>query len=228
MTDKGMKIFYRDYNRNDEDLTTWMQSLNTRKVANDWSDARTINIFESLLAEEKKAYQWWHEELRVTNPTLDRSDWATIRKAFKERWPPLPEPKGDTELKWEELEQMRLREDELGTKVTYWGQELYAHVAYTNEVAHLAKEVGNTNSFLLPSIRNQLPEAVKNTLKILGRKPKTWEEFRKAMTTILLSVLCEEAVEIAKREGFYAEVAALHIHTIGHLPGMTRTTAQQR
>jgi len=54
--------------------------------------------------------------LKVTDPTMDRSDWVTVRKAFKERWPPLPEPEEDTELKQEELEQMRLREGQTGDK----------------------------------------------------------------------------------------------------------------
>ena len=46
-------------------------------------------------------------------------------------------------------------------------------------------------------------------LKSLGKKPKTWDEFRKEMITIPLSDLWEEAAEIAKRDSFYAEVAAL-------------------
>ena len=34
MANSNVKIFYGDYSRNDEDPTAWMQSLNTRKVAN--------------------------------------------------------------------------------------------------------------------------------------------------------------------------------------------------
>jgi len=58
----------------------------------------------------------------------------------------------------------------------YRGQELYTHVAFANEAACLTNEVGNMNRFLLPTIRNQLPEVVRNTLKSLGKKPRTWEE----------------------------------------------------
>ena len=36
MRDTTVKIFYSDYNRNNEDPTTWMQNLNTRRVMNDW------------------------------------------------------------------------------------------------------------------------------------------------------------------------------------------------
>src|SRR6266481_3516366 len=99
MTDTTVKIFYGDYSQSDEDPTAWMQGLNTRKVVNDWTDAKAIRIFESLLAEEKRAYRWWHEDLRATDPTMDRENWTTVRKAFKERWPPLPEPEEDTESK---------------------------------------------------------------------------------------------------------------------------------
>src|SRR6266481_2709680 len=210
MADSNVKIFYGDYSRNDKDPTAWMQSLNTRKVANDWADTKAISIFESLLVEDKKAYRWWHEDLKVAEPTMDRTDWAAVRKEFKRRWPPLPEPEEDLEAKREELEQMRLTDNDLGTRVTYQGQELYSHVAFANQAARLANEIGDTNSFLLPSVRSQLPKAVKNTLKSMGKKLKTWEEFRKAMTTIPLTDLCEEAAEIAKQDGFYAEVTVLH------------------
>ena len=53
MADTTVKIFYGDYSRSDKDPTSWMQNLNTRKVANDWMDTRIISVFESLLAEEK-------------------------------------------------------------------------------------------------------------------------------------------------------------------------------
>src|SRR6266481_912397 len=165
MGDSSVKIFYGDYSRNDEDLTNWMQNLNTRRVANDWSDTKTIGVFESLLAEEKKAYRWWHKVLKMTNLTLDRTDWAAVRNKFKMRWPPLPEPEEDMESKHEELEQMRLREDSLGTKVTYQGQELYMHITFANEATRLANKIRDTNGFLLLMVRNQLPKVVRNALK---------------------------------------------------------------
>src|SRR6266481_2404862 len=61
---------------------------------------------------------------------MDRTDWVAVRKEFKKRWPLLPEPKEDLESKCEELEQMQLRDGDLGIKVTYQGQELYSHVAF--------------------------------------------------------------------------------------------------
>src|SRR6266481_8795056 len=76
-----------------------MQNLNTRKVANDWTDDKAVSIFESLLAEDKKAYKWWYKDLKTTELTMDRKDWVAVRKAFKERWPPLLEPEEDLESK---------------------------------------------------------------------------------------------------------------------------------
>jgi len=125
--------------------------------------------------------------------------------------PWVPEPVGLNPCS--ALEQMRLRDEDIGTKVTYQGQELYSHVAFANQATHLANEIGNTNGFLLPAVQNHLPEAVKNTLKNAGKKAKTWEEFRKTMTTIPLSDLCEEATDIARCNIFYAEVAALRTCT---------------
>ena len=93
---------------------------------------KTISIFKSLLVEDKNTYKWWHKDLKMANPTMDRTDWVAVRKEFKARWPPLPEPEDDLKSKWEELEQMRLRDGDLGTKVVYQGQELYAHVTFAN------------------------------------------------------------------------------------------------
>ena len=75
---------------------------------NDWTDKKTISVFESLLAKDIKAYQWWHNNLKTTEPTMDRGDWVTVQKEFKKWWLSLPEPEEDPEMKREELEQMRL------------------------------------------------------------------------------------------------------------------------
>ena len=117
MTDTCVKIFYGDYSRNVEDPTTWMQNLNTRKVTNDWTDDKAINVFKSLLAEDRKAYRWWHKDLKTAEPNMDRMDWDTVQKEFKKRWPLLLEPEEDLESKREELEQMKLRDRDLSTKV---------------------------------------------------------------------------------------------------------------
>ena len=74
---------------------------------------------------------------------------------------------------------MRLRDKDIGTKVTYQGQELYSHVAFANQAARLANEIGDTNGFLLLAVRSQLPEAIRNTLKNTGRKAKTWRNSEK-------------------------------------------------
>ena len=58
-----------------------------------------VSVFESLLAEDRKAYQWWHDDLKATKPIMDREDWAAVWKEFKKRWPPLPEPEEDPEAK---------------------------------------------------------------------------------------------------------------------------------
>src|SRR6266481_8611057 len=106
---------------------------------------------------------------------MDRENWTTVRKAFKERWPPLPEPEDDTESKREELEQMRLREEELGIKVAYRGQELYSHVAFANEAACLANEIGDINGFLAdcmqstPRSRQKHAERPRQETQNLGR-----------------------------------------------------------
>ena len=57
-----------------------MQNLNTQKVANDRTDMKIVSVFESLLAEDKKAYRWWHEDLKTAEPTMDRTDWATVNR----------------------------------------------------------------------------------------------------------------------------------------------------
>ena len=51
-------MFYGDDSRHDKDAIAWMQALNAKKVANDWSDKKAIDIFKSLLAEEKHTWKW--------------------------------------------------------------------------------------------------------------------------------------------------------------------------
>ena len=127
------QMFYGDESRHEEDAVAWMQALNAKKVANDWSDKKAIDVFESLLAEEKCAWKWWNIEMPLTHPTLDRTDWSDVRSEFKKRWPPLPEIEDDADLKREELEAMMLEPHDLGIKVKYRGQEIYSHIAFSME-----------------------------------------------------------------------------------------------
>ena len=64
----------------------------------------------------------------LTHLALDRTDWVEVRKVFKKRWPPPPDIEDDADLKCEELEAMRSESCDLGTKVKYWGQDLYSHI----------------------------------------------------------------------------------------------------
>ena len=145
-------MFYRDDSRHDGDAIAWMQALNTKKVANDWSDKKAIDVFESLLAEEKCTWKWWNTDMPLTHLALDRTDWVEVRKVFKKRWPPLPNIEDDADLKCEELEAMRLESRDLGTKVKYQGQDLYSHIAFAMEATQLANDIGDTLGFLLPTL----------------------------------------------------------------------------
>ena len=182
-------MFYRDDSRHDKDAIAWMQALNAKKVANNWSDKKAINVFESLLAEEKCVWKWWSVEMPLTHLALDRTDWAEVRKVFKKRWLPLPNIKDSADLKREELEAMRLESHDLGTKVKYQGQDLYSHIAFAMEATSLANNIGDTLGFLLPTLQDKLPEALRNVLKSQGKKPKAWEDFSKAIIAISLSDL---------------------------------------
>ena len=57
-------------------------------------------------------------------------------------------------------------------------------------------------------------------MKSQGKKPKTWDDFCKAMIAVSLSDLHEEAAEIAQREDIYAEVRAMRTITTGLTPAM--------
>src|SRR6266481_5198556 len=64
------QMFYGDEGRHEEDAIAWIQALNAKKVVNDWSDKKVIDMFESLLEEEKCTWKWWNVEMPLTYPTL--------------------------------------------------------------------------------------------------------------------------------------------------------------
>ena len=63
-------------------------------------------------------------------------------------------------------------------------------------------------------------------MKSQGKKPKTWDDFHKAMIAVSLSDLHEEAAEIAQQEDIYAEVRAMRTIMTGLTPAMARTNLQ--
>src|SRR5215469_6244208 len=63
--------------------TVWMQRLQQRVLSLGWMDEKAIEMFEILITEGTRAFDWWCK--------LDssvKSSWKDVRAEFNKRWPP--------------------------------------------------------------------------------------------------------------------------------------------
>lgn len=132
------------------------------------------------------AFRWWTD----LPATVNKTKWAEIRAEFAKHWVPLPDLDDNVDRKKEELETLTLTPASLGTKVKYCRQEIYAHVAFTEEAFRLGTDIGDDKGFLIVVVRKRLPEVVKELTR--REKIKTWKQFHESISTISISMLTDK------------------------------------
>lgn len=110
-----------------------------------WDDEeRKVDYFETRLKSGSTAEQWF-KGLEAAK----KATWKELCTVFKERWPERPLTQKSTAEKQAELEGEKITEAELGMKVKVNGAEVYAHIAWANQVEKLAKAIPDNNNLLV-------------------------------------------------------------------------------
>ncbi|KIJ43753.1 hypothetical protein M422DRAFT_47789 [Sphaerobolus stellatus SS14] len=139
------------------------------------------------MTDGEPAGEWW-EKMKETEKEAVKT-LEGIKGLFEKRWPKMKKSEDEQEAKKYELEELRLREEEIGMKVDYRGRKIPAHCAFAAKALELGNEVGDTNGLLIDGVRRNLPSAIRKL--IINDKYKTWQEFHDGITSIRPGAITE-------------------------------------
>jgi hypothetical protein len=175
--------------------------------------ARIIESFGDHLKYASPADEWFHE--------LETKDltWKNVEKAFLERFPPVERAKRtETELE-RELCEMRLKEEDLGKKEKYAGEDVYTHVVFAEKALSLAKQAKiSTGSNSIWKVRDELPDIIRQKVK---ETYPNWNEFCAAIKGVEMAHI-RDGVKKHQKEKEEKE------RTEAAIAGLQRIQQQQR
>jgi hypothetical protein len=115
-----------------------------------------------LCLKVKSPVDKWYQELDMAV----KADWDQLEQAFAQKWT-THQPKQKLNLdKTEDLLNHRLKLEEVGEMVLYWGKDEYTHIIWAKEVQEMVQELGFYASFqYVHQVQNNLPDPVRDNLE---------------------------------------------------------------
>ncbi|KAG6821803.1 hypothetical protein H0H92_000767, partial [Tricholoma furcatifolium] len=121
------------------------------------TDAAKLEAFPDFLKGHSVAERWFKE------PEHQWTTWQAVQTAFMERFPGVERvEKSPIDLE-RELQEKRLKVEDLGRTRTYGGVEAWSHIAFANKILDLATRAGiagGTSSIFV--VRDNLPEILRS------------------------------------------------------------------
>ncbi|KAG5635845.1 hypothetical protein H0H81_009952 [Sphagnurus paluster] len=149
-------------------------------------EAEKVRLLELSLKAKSPAAVWW-----TTLSITDKASFASVRSAFKVRWPIKAIMEKTTAEKQALLDVVVLKPSDLGKRVapSLGAEEELTHIVWADKVERLAGDIPDTNNLLVSGARKALPKAI---ARIVGWKATTWKELCDAVRAILLEELMEQ------------------------------------
>ncbi|KAG6838955.1 hypothetical protein C0991_007042 [Blastosporella zonata] len=167
----------------------------------DESDMDKIDYFSFSLKDGGVAAAWFEGLAPEKKDT-----WTNLMIAFDERWPATQAATKTLSERQEELAEIKLREEELGTKVTVAGADVHAHVAWADRVERAAKAIPDNDNLLVRQSRSNMPPSLK---ALVPASRATWKTFCDAVRAVNMADLREEMEERKRTSKLEEEVRQL-------------------
>ncbi|KAF8064947.1 hypothetical protein FPV67DRAFT_1419562, partial [Lyophyllum atratum] len=135
-----------------------------------FSDENKISYFQFSLKDGGPASQWFDALAENQKQT-----WNALRAAYNLRWPAKTAVVKTQAEKQTELNEVKIREDELCRKVKVNGIEVYTHVAWADKVERLAKAIPDDNNLLVQATRSGMAPSLK---ALVPHSHNTWATWR--------------------------------------------------
>ncbi|KAG8897650.1 hypothetical protein FRC00_003980, partial [Tulasnella sp. 408] len=186
----------------------WIRDYERHGVQAGWDEAKLAEVFQ-LYLEVGSTAEEWYEALKQADLKVDMKKFSEIKKAFLLRWPPPAQVTISMTQRRERVLAKTLPEEQVGEVVEDGGYTKGTHMVWAEEILRLATDAGDATTMALwPSVRNQLPEALREVVE--DRTYGTWQEFRDDMYKISADSLRRRRRNIqlqAFTEGLQAQAA---------------------
>jgi hypothetical protein len=177
---------FKGTDRRKQNPQNWLLKLEGSKFKYDTADEHRIYTFSKHLEYGSKAHSWWNNELAPN----DKSTWVALEAAFHKKWPPIARAQPTMEEKQAKLFELKLTEDEVGTKVgDDEDDQIYSHVDWAQKVLVIAEDIEDDKGMLISVARNNLPLSIRT---LLPNDISTWEKFTEGVCDISISRLTDE------------------------------------
>ncbi|KAF8898593.1 hypothetical protein BD779DRAFT_1607356 [Infundibulicybe gibba] len=149
-----------------------------------WSNITTdtgrVDLFQNSLKSRSEAEDWLCEYRELVADT--KINWNEVQRAFLRRFPPIERSK-KTKAEYErELGELKLTTAELGKRITYAGEEVWAHVAFAHKLLNLAHKAGVAKTGVgVWAVRDSLPNIIK---KEVDEEQENWTTFCEAIKKV--------------------------------------------
>ena len=177
---------FKGSDRRKQNPQNWLLKLEGGKFKYDTPDEQRIYTFHKHLEHGSKAQIWWNDELTPA----DKLTWAAVETAFHTKWPPIQRAQPTMEEKQAKLFELKLTEDEVGTKVgDDEDEQVYSHIDWALRVQALVEEIDDSKGMLISVARNNLPLSIRT---LLPNDISTWEKFTDGVCDISINRLTDE------------------------------------
>jgi hypothetical protein len=140
-----------------------------------------------LCLEVKSPVDKWFKGLDA----VVKTNWARLEPEFEQKWTTHQAPQRSDLEKTEDLLNHRLKPEEVGEQVPFWGTTEYTHIVWAEEMMALvqAHELETRHEYVYQAMSN-LPKAVKDNME---GKVTDWTTFIAAVKAIKIEKLKAQA-----------------------------------
>ncbi|KAG2141360.1 hypothetical protein DEU56DRAFT_911467 [Suillus clintonianus] len=206
---RPVPLFRGDYG-DKEEPTEWFAQFEL-SLLESWDDDKKVDRFEMQLAPGNLAEEWFQDNVPTKSITF-----ASLKLAFRGRWPPPRRPRYTRAQQKERIMAEILEENEIGS----WTAGNYGHAAWATKVSRLALGMGDVEGHLIEYVLEGIPNLLKDHLKC---DYKNWDEFIEDVQTVPSVKIKRGREDLDKERARDADIARLKAQST---PSMT--TLQQQ
>jgi hypothetical protein len=133
-------------------------------------EATKVVIFSTFISAGLQADIWWDGLTAV-----QMASWATVKAAFQAQWPAIVVAAKSTLEYQKELLMLRLREEDIGERITIAGVSMWSHLHYHRRLQKLVQDAGVINTpVFIHQVREALPHVIRD---LTSPAPADWTMF---------------------------------------------------
>lgn len=133
-------------------------------------EATKVIIFSTFISAGSEADNWW-----VALDACHKQSWADVKTAFEAEWPAIAVAKKSKLDYQKELLALRLKDEEVGERITVAGVSTWSHLHYHSRLKKLVQDAGVAGApVFIHQVREALPRVIRD---LTSPAPADWNTF---------------------------------------------------